>query len=235
MYTIHRHPWRVFRKGEFLMTNNTIELPLFPLTVLFPGTVLPLHIFEPRYREMIAACQRENKPLGIVLPRPESEFMREVPHTVGTLAEIHNLEQLEDGRYILNAIGVKRFRILSENRDNAYISATVEPYEDAVEEAPDLMTTSQQARRMFEEYLAILLQEANEPDVQANLPDEAEDLSYFIASFLMNIEDEQKQHFLEMTSTYQRLHEEINILRREVPFMRQILSKKISDDRTMLN
>ena len=217
------------------MTNNTIELPLFPLTVLFPGTVLPLHIFEPRYRDMIAACQRENKPLGIVLPRPESEFMREVPHAIGTLAEIHNLERLEDGRYTLNAVGVKRFRILNENRDNTYISATVEPYEDIAEEVPNLETTSQQARRMFEDYLAILLQEANEPDVQVKLPDEAEDLSYFIASFLMNIEDEQKQHFLEMTSTYQRLRDEIAMLRREVPFMRQILSKKVPDDRTMLN
>ena len=217
------------------MTNDTIELPLFPLTVLFPGTVLPLHIFEPRYREMIAACQRENKPLGIVLPRPESEFMHEVPHAIGTMAEIHNLERLEDGRYTLNAVGVKRFRILSESRDNAYISATVEPYEDVTEEVPDMKATSQQARRMFEDYLAILLQEASEPDVQVKLPDEAEDLSYFIASFLMNIEDEQKQHFLEMTSTYQRLLDEIAILRREVPFMRQILSKKIPDDRTMLN
>lgn len=217
------------------MANNTLELPLFPLTVLFPGTVLPLHIFEPRYRQMIAACQRENKPLGIVLPKPESAFMHEVPHTIGTMAEIHNLERLEDGRYTLNAVGTKRFRILSENRDKAYISATVEPYEDSTPQESDLARTTQQARKMFEEYLAMLLQEANEPDVQANLPDEAEDLSYFIASFLMNIEDTQKQHFLEMTSTHQRLHEEIAILRREVPFMRQILSKKISDDRTMLN
>ncbi|GAC1388758.1 MAG: LON peptidase substrate-binding domain-containing protein [Ktedonobacteraceae bacterium] len=217
------------------MASNTIELPLFPLTVLFPGTVLPLHIFEPRYRQMIAACQSENKPLGIVLPRPESEFMRELPHAIGTMAEIHNLEQLEDGRYTLNAVGIKRFRILNENRDNAYISATVEPYEDVVASEPDLVSATQQARKMFEEYLAIVLQEVNEPDVQANLPDEAEYLSYFIASFLMNIEDEQKQHFLEMTSTYQRLREETTILRREVPFIRQILSKKISDDRTMLN
>ncbi len=217
------------------MASHILELPLFPLTVLFPGTVLPLHIFEPRYRQMIVACQRENKPLGIVLPKPESEFMREVPHTIGTMAEIHNLEQLEDGRYTLNAVGTKRFRILSENRDKAYISATVEPYEDIIAKEPDLESATQQARKMFEEYLAMLLQEANEPDVQANLPDESEDLSYFIASFLMNIEDTQKQHFLEMTSTHQRLREEITILRREVPFMRQILSKKISDDRTMLN
>ncbi|GAC1398684.1 MAG: LON peptidase substrate-binding domain-containing protein [Ktedonobacteraceae bacterium] len=217
------------------MASNTIELPLFPLTVLFPGTVLPLHIFELRYRQMIAACQSENKPLGIVLPRPESVFMHEVPYAIGTMAEIHNLERLEDGRYTLNAVGTKRFRILSENRDKAYISALVEPYEDVVAEEPDLAIATQQARKMFEEYLSILLQEVNEPDVQANLPVESEDLSYFIASFLMSVEDDQKQHFLEMTSTYQRLHEEITILRREVPFMRQILSKKIPDDRTMLN
>jgi len=217
------------------MANNTIDLPLFPLTVLFPGTVLPLHIFEPRYREMIESCQREHKPLGIVLPRPESEFMREVPHTIGTIAEIHNLERLEDGRYMFNAVGTKRFRILSETRAKAYISATVELFDDVAATEPELPTVMQQARRMFEEYLTILLQETNEPNMQANLPNEAEDLSYFIASFLMNIEDEQKQRFLEMTSTQQRLREEVNILRREVPFMRQILSKKMSDDKTMLN
>ncbi len=217
------------------MASNLIELPLFPLTVLFPGTVLPLHIFEPRYREMIADCQRENKPLGIVLPKPESEFLQEVPHSIGTMAEIHDLEQLEDGRYVLNAVGIKRFRILSEHREKPYISATVEPYEDISESESELTTFSNQARKMFEEYLEMLLEAASEENIEASLPDEPEDLSHFIASFLINIEDEQKQHFLELTSTQQRLQEEISILRREVPFMRQILSKKIPDDRAMLN
>jgi ATP-dependent Lon protease len=66
------------------------------------------------------------------------------------------------------------------------------------------------------------------------LPESPEELSYFIAYFL-EIQDEQKQHFLELTSTIQRLREEISILRREVPFMRQILAKPPDDDYSRLN
>jgi hypothetical protein len=66
------------------------------------------------------------------------------------------------------------------------------------------------------------------------LPESPEDLSYFIAYFL-EIHDEQKQHFLELTSTLQRLREEISILRREVPLMRQILAKPPDDDHSRLN
>ena len=87
---------------------------------------------------------------------------------------------------------------------------------------------------MFEEYLELLLKAVNEENIEANLPDLPEELSYFIAS-IIEIQDEQKQHFLELNSTSQRLQEEIRILRREVPFMRQILSKELPDERTMLN
>ena len=62
----------------------------------------------------------------------------------------------------------------------------------------------------------------------------AVDLSYFIAYFL-DIHDEQKQHFLELTSTLQRLQEEISILRREVPFMRQLLEGPQNEDHSVLN
>ena len=73
------------------MSPGTIELPLFPLNVvLFPGMVLPLHIFEPRYRLMIAECQKEDKLFGVVLARAESEHLREEPYPVGTTADIKN-------------------------------------------------------------------------------------------------------------------------------------------------
>lgn len=217
------------------MSTAAIELPLFPLNiVLFPGTIVPLHVFEPRYRQMIMDCQEEEKPFGIVLVKPGSEFMNEEPHAIGTIAEIHNLQKLEDGGYDLMAIGVKRFRILSKHNGKAYISGLVEPFDDQSEPALELKSLVQRAHQLFETYLNMLLDAADEQEIHANLPEVPEDLSHFIAYFL-EVEDDKKQEFLELTSTKQRLQEEIAILRREIPFMRQLLLKKIDDDQTRLN
>ncbi|MDQ2888569.1 MAG: LON peptidase substrate-binding domain-containing protein [Chloroflexota bacterium] len=217
------------------MSAAAIELPLFPLNlVLFPGTVSPLHIFEMRYRQMIVDCQRDEKPFGIVLARPESEHLDEKPYSVGTMVEIRNLDRLEDGRYTLMAVGTKRFRIVSERRDKPYLSGLVELYEDDAEPERAWLPAMQQARDLFGEYLGMLLEASEDKNVEAHLPEEAEELSYFIAYFL-DIQEERKQQFLELTSTRQRLQEEVAILRREVPFMRQILSKSLSEDLTRLN
>lgn len=205
------------------MSTNAIELPLFPLNVvLFPGMVLPLHIFEPRYRLMIGECRQEHKPFGVVLARPESEFMREETYTVGTTAEIRELDELEDGRIILMAIGMQRFRILSQHRKKPYLSGLVEPYEDVSEPTHILASSAKQAQALFKMYLSMLLEAAGKETMEVNLPTLPEELSYFIA-YLLGAEDEQKQQLLELTSTLQRLQEEIAFLRREVPFMRQML------------
>src|ERR1700738_86650 len=116
------------------MSTSAIEVPLFPSsTVLFPGTVMPLHIFEPRYRQMIADCQRDGKPFGIVLAKPESEHLQEVPYPIGTMVEMRNLDRLDDGRYTLMAIGIKRFRIVSQHHEKPYLSGIVEPFDDIPE------------------------------------------------------------------------------------------------------
>ncbi len=217
------------------MSITPTELPLFPLNVvLFPGTVLPLHIFEGRYRQMVADCQRDNKPFGVVLLRPESEHLHEVPHEIGTIAEIRNVDRLKDGRYNLIAIGTQRFRIIRQHRNRPYLSALIAPYEDEIEPEEELSEHLAQARELFGTYLDILLKAGGESDLQANLPDGPEALSHFIA-YILDIQDEQKQYFLELTSTRRRLQEEIHILRREVPFMRQILGKKLPDERARLN
>lgn len=219
------------------MSDSAIELPLFPLNVvLFPGVVLPLHIFEPRYRQMIVECQQQQTPFGVVLAKPESVHLLEEPYSVGTIAEIRDLSQMEDGRYVLMATGMRRFRILSKHRLKPYLSGIVELYEDVVEPEDALSVSGRQAHNLFGTYLEMLLQAANEREegIRAHLPSEPEALSHFIAYFL-DIQDEQKQHFLELTSTMQRLGEEIDILRREVPFMRQILARSQEDDRSMLN
>lgn len=202
-----------------------IDLPLFPLNVvLFPGMELPLHIFEPRYRLMINECYEQNLPFGVVLARPESQPLHEEPYPVGTMAEIEALDRMEDGRMNLIARGSQRFRILSQHHAKPYLSGIVEVYNDIAETEPALDATAQQARNLFRAYLETLLEIIGRGELGFHLPDDVEELSHFIAH-LVDVHDEQKQHMLELTSTLQRLQEEIIILRREVPFMRQVLTK----------
>ena len=217
-----------------------IELPLFPLdVVLFPGENLPLHIFEPRYRLMINECYQEEKPFGIVLIRPESEHLEEEPYPVGTMAEIVALDRLEDGRINLIARGLQRFHILSQHRQKPYLSGLVEVYEDIAWQEQSLTTYANQARELFDSYLQILLEVVGKQDIDFNLPTAPEELSHFIAYFL-DVQNERKQQFLELTSTKQRLVEEIDILRLELPLMRQMLSisnryRPDEPDRSRLN
>jgi Lon protease-like protein len=201
-----------------------IELPLFPLdVVLFPGENLPLHIFEPRYRLMINECSQEEKPFGIVLVRPDSEHLEEEPYPVGTMAEIVALDRLKDGRMNLIARGLQRFRILSQHRQKPYLSGLVEVYEDVGGQEQALTNYANQARELFDSYLQILLEVVGKQHIDFNLPAVPEELSHFIAYFL-DVQNERKQQFLELTSTKQRLVEEIDILRHELPLMRQMLS-----------
>ena len=203
----------------------TLELPLFPLNVvLFPGAEIPLHIFELRYRLMINECYEQRNPFGIVLVRPGSQLLEEDVYPVGTMARIEILDRLEDGRMNLLARGEQRFRILSQHRERAYLCGVVEVYNDTVEDQQELEQTAQRARNLFRAYLETLLAVASRSELKFTLPEDAEELSHFIA-YLIDTQDEEKQRMLELTSTQQRLEEEIAILRRELPFMREVLNK----------
>lgn len=217
------------------MSTTAIELPLFPLDiVLFPGTTRPLHIFEPRYRQMILDCKREDKPFGIVLTKPESMLYAEVPHAVGTMAEMRHVDRLPDGRYTLVAMGTRRFRIVSQHHHKPYLSGLVEPFEDEYEPEALLAPLMEQASRLFNSYLNVMVEATDEEEIQTILPNSPEALSHFIA-YILDMHNEAKQRLLEMTLTRQRLIEEITILRREVPFMRQILFKNPPEEVARLN
>jgi len=101
-----------------------VQLPLFPLhTVLFPGAVLPLHIFEERYRQLV----REGRDFGVVLIR-EGREVGSVPqvHEVGTVAAMDQVEALPDGRYNIVAKGLQRFRLLSTAEPAPYLLGEAE-------------------------------------------------------------------------------------------------------------
>jgi uncharacterized protein len=107
-------------------------LPLFPLpaTVLFPNIFLPLHIFEARYRAMVADAIENDRLIGMVLLKPgwERDYEGQPPvYPVGCSGVLTHVEQLPDGRYNIVLRGLERFRILGEDRTRSYRRAFTEP------------------------------------------------------------------------------------------------------------
>ena len=117
-------------------------LPLFPLpnVVLFPGVFLPLHVFEPRYREMVADALASDRLIGMVLLKPgwEHEYEGRPPvYPIGCSGVITHVDQLPDGRYNIVLRGVERFRIVEEDFGRAYRLASVESMAERALEAED--------------------------------------------------------------------------------------------------
>jgi len=122
----------------------TRRLPLFPLpgVVLLPGTTLPLHIFESRYRAMVADVLEGDRTIGMAMLRPGWEASEEDPsiYPVGGAGEIVESEKLEDGRYNILLEGRFRYRIVEEPPSSPYRIARVEevrsvPFSDASHQA----------------------------------------------------------------------------------------------------
>ena len=107
--------------------------PMFPLGgVLFPHAVLPLHVFEPRYRRLTERCLTGDGRFGVVLIERGSEVGGgDVRFGVGTLAQIVQAGRFDDGRYALVTVGTARVRIMSWLEDDPYPRARVEPLADA--------------------------------------------------------------------------------------------------------
>jgi Lon protease-like protein len=106
-------------------------LPLFPLpnVVLFPNVFLPLHVFEPRYREMVADALTGDRMIGVVLLRPGWERAyegRPATYPIGCSGVITHFEKLADGRYNIVLRGLDRFRIVDEDHGRSYRRATIE-------------------------------------------------------------------------------------------------------------
>src|SRR6516225_12385740 len=117
-------------------------LPLFPLpnVVLFPNVFLPLHIFEPRYREMTADALASDRMIGMVLLRPgwERDYEGRPPvYPIGCSGVVTHVERLPDGRFNIVLRGLERFRILEEEHGRAYRRALVEPLTEAPVDADD--------------------------------------------------------------------------------------------------
>src|SRR5438045_6955857 len=100
-------------------------------TVLFPSLFLPLHVFEPRYREMTRVCLEGNREFGVVLIERGSEVGGDDVRTlVGTVARIVEASELDDGRWMLATVGVRRLRVRAWLEDDPYPRADVDDWPD---------------------------------------------------------------------------------------------------------
>lgn len=189
-----------------------MRLPLFPLnTVLFPGAIIPLHIFEERYKLMINTCVEERRPFGVVLIRTGNEAGSPEPYDMGTTAYVTSVQRLEEGKMNLMCLGGKRFRILSTNADQPYLVGEIELVETIAEDDEEAREAADTAGSLFAEYLRLYLAMSNQWARSVEMPSEPDRLADYIASRLA-VDLWTKQELLEELSAHDRLSKEIGIL-----------------------
>jgi Lon protease-like protein len=202
-------------------------LPLFPLgTVLFPGALLPLHIFEPRYRLLIRRCLERQRPFGVVLIRSGSEVGVSEPYEVGTEAKIVAESALPNGRSYIVTRGERRFAVESLIADaEPYLIGRVRYLEEREGDgASDHATV---AREALGAYLLAVVAVTEDARGERAFADELRDappsdLAYRIAGSLA-VDAPQQQALLELETASARLEEETRILNRETELLRDLL------------
>ena len=208
------------------------RLRLFPLnTVLFPGAVLNLHVFEERYRKMIAECLDTGEAFGVVLLREGAEAgdPDAVPHDVGTTAEISEVTPLPAGRYYISTVG-RRFRIERIVSRDPYLTADVRFLDDQEDDAD--ARASELTHRVlgeFREYVRLLVAFSGNAG-HVELPHDPVDASYAVGDALQ-VADALKQRLLEARNAEARLATELGFLRRLLPQLRALLERKRAQEK----
>ncbi len=183
------------------------NIAVFPLPlVLLPGEVLPLHIFEPRYRQMLSDIEGERNIFGISLFEPAEGFgERPEPGTIGCLAEVREVQPMPDGRSNILTQGLIRYSILDYvDLGTPYLTAEVKVFEDDVEDEATLEHASNEIFDLFERVAKAAFDLSGNrgklPEIQKSEP---ERLS-FVVTAAFNLENEAKYELLKMTSTLER-------------------------------
>jgi Lon protease-like protein len=207
------------------------RLRLFPLnTVLFPGAVLALHVFEPRYKQMISECLDSGEAFGVCLIREGGEAGDPAvhPHDVGTTAEIGDVTPLPSGRYYITTVGRRRFRIDEVVSREPYILATVTYFdEDEPDDRVAVDGLIEEVRGVFTDYMNMLV-EFSGTHAQVELPADPLRASFVVGDALQ-VADAMKQRLLELIDTEERLNVELGFLRRLLPQLRALLERKRSE------
>ncbi len=189
-------------------------LPLFPLDlVLFPGMALPLHIFEPRYKEMIGECLDKDSPFGIV------RAIENGIAQIGCSAEVVTVvKKYEDGRMDIVSRGLQRFEVLELNQDRLFLQATVK----FLAEQADGDSSSK--KKAFDLHLSLLLMAASGQAVPTLDPPDEFISFYLIAQLPVDLDF--KQTILAMPSESQRLSTLIEYYEAILPKLEKTLHAK---------
>ena len=210
------------------------KLPLFPLgSVLYPGLVLPLHIFEDRYRQLVADLLEGPEPrqFGVVAIRYGRETGIDgvsALYETGCTAELQRVEPYEDGRFDLVTVGAQRFRLLDLGDQAPYFTGDVEwlPEEVGDEAEAGLVLTAVQ--QSFRSYLALIAERGGAHVTIPEMPDEPMLMSYLVAAAIV-VDLPVKQGLLEEPDAYRRLLAERKLLRLEMRMLRSLTATPAPD------
>jgi len=189
-------------------------LPLFPLDlVLFPGMALPLHIFEPRYKEMIGECLHHDTPFGIV--RAVEDGIAQI----GCSAEVVTVvKKYDDGRMDIVARGLQRFEVVEINQDRSFLQGEVKLLKDESD------ADSQTRKKALDLHSALILLAASGQTVpRLEPPDDL--LSFYLISQLP-VDMDFKQTILAMSSESQRLLTLIQYYEAILPKLEKVIQAK---------
>ena len=165
--------------------RHTLTIPLFPLnTVLFPGAVIPLQIFEARYLAMIQDCLLANSKFGVVLIKEGSEVGNPaIPHSVGTIAKIISAQEIAKNRMLITVRGERRFKIRKILRNRPYINAEIDI--EPVNKKDDIPQNEiERFCAKTTRHINLVLNKKGEWIKAPKLPSSPKMLSYFIAQTL---------------------------------------------------
>ena len=206
---------------------ETGSLPLFPLgSVLFPGMLLPLHIFEPRYRLLLQRSVQNDQPFGIVLIRSGAEVGGSAePHRVGTTARVVGTTPLPGGRSFIIARGERRFAIETIDAEREpYLVGEVRYLDE--DDGADAAELADRAADSFGQYLTGIISTSNDARTEVPLGELREgtpaEVSYRIAGGL-GIDASERQRLLETERAAPRLESVIRLLERENTLLKELL------------
>ncbi|MBQ1067096.1 LON peptidase substrate-binding domain-containing protein [Micromonospora sp. D75] len=214
------------------------RLPVFPLgTVLFPGLVLPLLIFEERYRalvrHLVALPEGAPREFGVVAIRAGWEVAPAGPpgrfgltagevtlHEVGCTAELRQVTELADGGFDIVTVGRRRFRLAEvDHSAEPYLTAEVEwlPEPGGPDETADLLAA--RVISVFRQYLGLI--RPDQQEISEQLPEDPTVLSHLVAATAALTVDD-RQRLLAIDDTAARLRAELRLLNRETALLRQV-------------
>ncbi len=188
------------------------ELPLFPLpeVVLFPQEVLPLHIFESRYKIMLQSVLEADSMFGVIKWDPSSKSMAKV----GCCAQIIKHQTAEDGRSNIITLGQQRFQVLEIIRSTPFYSAMVSWIND--DNVDDLQNLDSQRDLVIEALKDVINLTSKLTNTKKNFPDKLPnnpmDLSFWIGAHLGGAVSDEQQRLLEEKNTFTRLLREYEML-----------------------